>query len=712
MADGYTRLEDGQPRTLGRLLNPRSVAIVGMSSKPNTAGHLVLQNLQANGFTGSIHLIGRNAGEVSGLPISTDMASLPQGVDLAILTVPAAAVEEALAGCASRGVGSAVVFASGFAETGEAARQEQERLSRMVRASGMSVVGPNCIGYTNFVEGFNVAFVSVNGVPRLAPGTTDAVAIIAQSGGLGNHMRLGLNARNVPVSYSVSTGNEMDLGLGDFVLHLIDDPATRVIMIYAEHIRQPEAFLRAAARAREASKPIVLMHPGRGQRAKEAAKSHTGALAGDHAVMRVMAERAGVVLVDTLDELLDTAEILARYPRPSPGGVGILTFSGAFCGIAHDFCDDLGIAIPPLSAETEAALRPQLPSFIPPRNPLDLGTEAVWRPDLVGMGASALLSEPSVGGVVVSIPVVSPKLSLAYLNNILEARRGSHKPVALALLGDGSPLPPELLAAVREHGVIVSRSSDRTLRAMANVLRRSPPPGPSQPDRPRPPELPAMSTAGPQPEWLGKGILAALGIAVPRGRLAGTLEEAIMVAGEIGYPVVLKAQAAALAHKTEAGGVILNLIDEAALRAGWDRLMGNLSQAQPDLRLDGVLVEAMSPPGLELVIGGRRDPQWGPVLLVGLGGVLVEALGDVRLLPADCSEGEVLAALEQLKAAKLLHGFRNRPAVDLGAVTRAVRAIGQLLLDRQNIVEIDVNPLMVHAQGEGAVALDALVVTA
>jgi acyl-CoA synthetase (NDP forming) len=698
-------------QALGRLLQPAAVAIVGMSAKPNTAGHLVLRNLRMNEFAGDIHLIGRSGGEVDGLSIRTDMADLPEGVDVAVLTVPAAAVGEALAACAARKIGSAVVFASGFAEVGDAARQEQDRLGQLARDSGMVVIGPNCIGYTNYRAGFTVGFVSVNAVQRIAADTTDAVAIIAQSGGLGNHLRLGLTSRGIAVSYNISTGNEMDLGLGDFVRRMLNDAATRVIMIYAEHIRQPEAFLAAANQARAVGKAVVLMHPGRGARAKEAAKSHTGALAGDYAVMRVMAERAGVVMVDTLDELLDTAEILAGYPRISTGGLGVLTFSGAFCGIAHDFCDDLGLAIPPLSAETEARLKPEFPAFLPPKNPLDLGTEAVWRPELVGIGLSTLLAEPAIGGVVISIPIVSPKLAQIFLENVIAACGDLHKPVVFSILGDGTPLQPEFTAVARENKIVLSRSADRAIRAMAHVLGRTAPPVVAERSRVAT-VLPRMPAPGLQPEWVGKLILASVGIPVPSGSLVVDVEQAASAAGAIGYPVVLKAQSAALAHKTEAGGVVLNLGDEAALRAGWAALMANIERAKPGLRLDGVLVEAMSPRGLELVVGGRRDPQWGPVLLIGLGGILVEALGDVRLLPPDASEAEIIEAFGKLKSARLLYGFRNQPAVDLPAAARVARAVGQLFLDHPEIIEIDVNPLMVFAEGQGAVALDALIVTA
>jgi acetate---CoA ligase (ADP-forming) len=696
---------------LKRMMQPKSVAIIGMSTKPNTVGHLVLQNIRANGFTGDIHLVGRSVGEIDGLAIHADIADLPENLDVAVLSVPAAGVSEALQGCISRKVGSAVVFAGGFAELGDKERGEQEKIGQLARDSGIGVIGPNCLGYNNYVNGFLVSFTGVTKLPRVAPGTSDGVALVAQSGGLVGHLRLALLSRSVPVTYSIATGNEADLGLGDFVRYLIHDEATRVITIYAESVRHAGSFLQAAQEARAHGKPIIMLHTGRGVRAQEAAKSHTGALAGNYAVMRSKVERAGVILVETMDELLDVSEILSRYPRPQKGGLGIVSFSGAFCSIAHDICEDLGVEVPSLSPEIEAALKPQVPAFIPPKNPLDLGTQPLWQPELVQIGVEALLSDPAIGGVAISIPPAAPANANAFIQKIIAAKSTSDKPVMLAMLGDSSTLPPEFMDAARESKVVLSRSSDRTLRAMAKVVAYGnhldlAPTAQAIPFD----ELPQM-TSGTQPEWLGKKVLSTAGISVPHGDLAKTVEQALEIANRIGFPVVLKAQAGALAHKTEAGGVILNLGDSDGVRVAWKDLHDNVQRAKPGLQLDGVLVETMSPRGLELVVGARRDPQWGTVVLVGLGGVLVEALQDVRLLAADATESEVLGELDKLKTAKLLHGFRNIPPVDREAVAKAAMAIGRLMLTLPEIVEIDVNPLMVYGKGQGAVALDALIVT-
>jgi acyl-CoA synthetase (NDP forming) len=700
---------EARGHALSRMMSPRSIVILGMSARDNTAGRAVLRNLRANEFAGDIHLVGRTPGVIDDLPVMTSSEALPHGIDVAVLALPAAGIGEALTDCATRGIGGAVVFASGFAEAGDAARMEQRRIGQLVRDAGLVVLGPNCIGYANHVDGFAVAFAGVSRIPRVEPGRTDAVAIVGQSGGLANHLRLGLLARGVPVSYNVSTGNEMDLGLGDFVDYFVADAATRVIMIYAEHIRDPQAFLAAAHRAGLAEKPIVMIHPGRSARAKDAALSHTGALAGDYEVMRTLVRRAGIVLVETLDELLDTGEILSRYPHAGGGGMGILTLSGAFCGIAHDLSETLDFELPPLSAGSVEKIGARLTAHIKPKNPLDLGTQPIWEPDLIGIGLDALFDEPAIGGIAISIPSGASATANSYLANIVPARRRNDKPLVLAILGDASPLPPDFVQTTQDNGIILSRSSDRSLRALAHVLARREVPKTAAPAQHSLPDL-ALPAEGPLAEWRGKELLAALDIAVPKGRLATSLEDAQAAAEAIGYPVVLKAQADALAHKTEAGAVMLNIADAHALRTAWETLHANVAKAQPGLRLDGVLVEQMSPRGLELVVGARRDPQWGPVLLVGLGGILVEALHDVRLLAVDVTADEVLAELQKLKTAKLLNGFRNMPAVDVAAVADVVVKLGRLMQAEPSIVEIDVNPLMVHPVGQGAVALDALVV--
>ncbi len=693
------------------LFHPQSVAIIGMSSKAGSPGHVVLGNLKLNNFAGPIHLVGRSGGEVDGLRVLPTVDELPFNVDVAVFTLPAAGVEEAVQACVRRQVKAAVIFSAGFAEIGE--REAQDEISRIARTGNMALLGPNCLGYTNYVDGIAIGFTGAAKVPVIDSDRDPAVAIVSQSGGLAGHIRQALAARDVLTSYYVSTGNEADLGLAEFIDFFARDAKTKAIIVYVEEFRRPKSFIAAAARAREAGKPVLLLSPGRSVKAKAAVSSHTGALAGDYAVMRTIVTHAGIALVDTLDEVVDTAELLARFPSPPAQGPAVMTFSGAFCALAYDFYDDLGLEVPALSPETEAYLKPRVPAFIPPKNPLDLGTSTIWQPELMEIGPSALLADPALGGLIISAPIgTNLPLTMKYLNHVIAAAKTSSKPLIYAPLGDRTPLPQEFVDLAREHRIMLSRSADRSMRAMAQATfyARSVERAKKQARHAPLAGLPKLGS-GTQPEWLGKQLLAAAGIRIPHGALAKTLDEALTLAKHLKFPVVLKAQAGALAHKTEAGGVLLNIKDEEGLRAAWSTLHANIEKRRPGVQLDGVLVEKMAARGLELVIGAKRDPLWGPVLLVGLGGIWVEALGDVRLMPPDLSEAAIIEELFKLRTAKLLKGFRGSPAVDVEAVAKTAALVGRLMMHVPDIVEIDINPLFAHDVGEGVTAVDALIVT-
>ncbi|WP_243451170.1 acetate--CoA ligase family protein [Sphingosinicella sp. CPCC 101087] len=691
-------------------MRPRSIAVVGVSSKPGTAGRTVLANLGLNSYAGGVHIVGRAEGEIDGRPVKQSIDDLPEGVDLAVFTLPAAGVKEALQACARRGVRAVTVFSSGFAEVGNHAAQNE--LVAIANDAGIALLGPNCLGYTNLVDGLPIGFANARKV-ALVPkdGRNPAVAMVSQSGGLMAYASLTLAARALPVSYTVATGNEAGVGMADFIDFFAEDAATRVIALYLEEVRDPKGFLAAAARARSAGKSLVAIHPGRGEKGKAAVQSHTGALAGDYAAMRVHLERAGVVLVDTLEEWVDVVELLARYPEAPTQGPGVLTFSGGFCAIAHDFFEDLGLELPPLTDESAAELAPQLPPYIPPRNPLDLGTQAIWQPELTGIGTSALIKDEGVGSVLIAINSGTAKSQAVYAPHFIAALKGQKKP---AILGFPAPEMNEAFeASVRENGLILSRSLERSMRALARVTHhgRNLERAARSVSHASFGDLPELGV-GAQPEWLGKQLLEAIGVPIPRGGLAKNLAAAQEIAGRVGYPVAVKAQAGALAHKTEAGGVLLGIGDADALAAAWGTLHDNIARAEPDLVLDGVLVERMAPRGLELMVGAKRDARWGPVVLVGLGGVWVEALGDVRLLPADMAEADIVEELGRLRSAKLLGGFRGSPPRDVAAVARIASLVGRLMMTIPRIVEIDLNPVFVHGEGEGLTAVDALVVTA
>jgi acyl-CoA synthetase (NDP forming) len=689
------------PQAVARFLRPRSVAIVGISSRAGSAGQVILQSLKLNRFAGDIHLVGRTPEPIDGRPVLRTADELPDGVDLAVFTLPAAGAREAIEACARRKVGSAMIFAAGFAEVGDQATQDA--ITATARAAGLAIVGPNCLGVTNNVDGMMLHMLFATEAQR---GVRDGIAFVGQSGGLLGHFQRAADGLGLPLAYVISTGNEAGLESTDFLEFLADDPACRVIALYCEEIRRPQEFLAACRRARAAGKPVVLMQAGRSTKSRKSAQSHTGALIGDYATIKTQAEDAGAIVVSTMDEMMDLAQILVRYPVPPAKGPGILTASGAYVGLTNDFAEDVGLELPTLDPATLKAVSAALPAYGNYGNPLDV--TAGFSPESLPVAVKALIDDPNVGMLFISFPIRLAAAVRAFNEGMLH----SPKPKVMVALGDTWALGPEVMQAVGESPSVFARSSDRMLRAIAlytrygRLLART-----RAPANPAP--FPGMPTLGKgtQPEWLGKQILAAAGIRVPAGALARGPDEAVAVARRVGFPVALKAQAAALSHKTEAGGVMLNLGDDAALRAAWATMQDNIARAAPGVTLDGGLVEQMSPKGLELMIGAKRDPAWGTVLLLGLGGIWVEALGDVQLLPVDADETQILEALRRLRTAKLLAGFRGAPPVDVDAVAKAVVAIGRLMATMPSIVEIDVNPLMAHPRGQGVRALDVLIIT-
>ena len=690
---------------LDRLLRPRAVAIVGVSPEPGHMGGSVLNNLTRCNFAGDIHLVSRSRAEIAGRPCVPGIDDLPHGVDVAVLVIPQSAVIEAIAACGRRGVGAAIVFASGYAEVGEAGRAEQEQLAAAARAAGVAILGPNCIGMCSFEVGAALTF-EFN-VERPPESQNPKIGMVAQSGAVAAIMRMAFLGKGLGVTFYISTGNEADLTVEDFLESLIEDPQTSVAALFVEQIRHPGKFLALSERAREIRKPIVVMHPGRSQHARLSASSHTGALAGDYAVMEALLRHAGIVLVETLEELVDAAEFLARFEAPVKGP-GIITNSGAIKGFSIDFCDRLGLEIPALAPATIAALKAALPPFAALDNPLDVTAQVIRDLTIWTRSAEPLLDDPNIGSLCVPVVPGSLKLAMDKVAALLPTILKSGKPAVIAALGDEFPVPPEFIAAFRQKGIQVLRSPERALRALAHTTaygRRLAQPRAA----PRTIEAPPLRRRGTLAEHEGKAYLAALGIAVPQGGLARDIADAKAVAARIGYPVVLKAQAAALAHKSDAGGVALDIADADALATAWRQITERIAAAQPTLALDGLLVETMAPRGVEMIVGARRDPAWGPVVLIGLGGIWTEALDDVRVMPADLPQAQVIAEIEALKGARLLRGLRGAPPVDVAAIADTVVQVGALMRAQPDIAEIDINPLVAYP--DHVLALDALIVT-
>lgn len=685
------------------LLRPRSIAVLGASERSRWS-QAVFANLEAAGFAGRLHAVNPRGGQVHGRAAATHCAAVGEAVDLGVLMVPNAAIPDALRDLAAAGGRSAAILSSGFAETGEDGAAAQRDLAALARSLGIRLLGPNSLGFINFVDGAHVWT-----TPVRLPSRRAGVAIVSQSGATAHFLTNLAGQQDVGLAYVVATGNEADLALPDFARALVGDPAVQALALFVETVRDPAGFLALAEAAMRARKPLVVLKVGATEVTAKAAMAHTGALVGDDRVFDGICRQYGVVRVRAIEELLATADVMGRCGVLRDGGLGIVSNSGGICEIAADTAIARGMAVPDLTAAASAALRDTLPDFATPHNPLDL-TGAIT-PEQCGRVVEIVAAEPGLSAMLCpyyEAPTVEADVS--------ERLTGLHAALARGL--NAAPVPGFIVSYTATQQTALSRrivadlampylacGLDRALSGLGHATAWS---HRMREALPAPPPAPAPRADRPRSEHAALRCLAEAGVPVVPFALARDAEEAAAAAARIGGRVVLKIASPDIAHKTDIGGVALGLEGPAAVRAAFRDVTAAASRHVPSARIEGAMVAPMRPRGIELLVGISRDAQWGgPVLALGLGGVWVEALEDValRLLPVDAAE--VKRALAGLRGAKLLRGGRGVPAADLDAVAAAVVAIGQAARAfGPQLATLEVNPLWVH--GSQVEALDAL----
>jgi acetate---CoA ligase (ADP-forming) len=692
---------------IDRLLRPKSVAVIGASDRHGALGCTLLNNLVQYEFAGAVYPVNPKRDELLGLKVCKDVAELPDGVDCAVLAIPRAFVVDTVRQLAAKNCGAAVIYAAGFSEAGEEGAKDQAELARIAALHGMVIEGPNCLGATNYVDRIPLSFVETN--MKTPPAGARAVGIASQSGALAAVLATSLHPRGLYVSTSVSTGNEAGAGVEDFVEWLVDDPATSVIALYVETLRRPRAFINAVRRARAAGKPVVMLHPGKSSKAAESAATHTGAMAGDHALMKAKLTREGVIFAETLEELGDIATIAVTCSSLPGANMVVLGESGALRGLAFDLAEEIGLDLLDLNDENSPKIRAVLPDFVPVSNPTDITAIGLSEPVIYTNLLAELLADARVGSVVASIIQSDPITSKIKFPAIQAALAGGDpgKPLVLAGVDEGANVPAEYIEGLRAAGIPWFPSTERAYRAIARLADLS---KRDLADRSGAPlVVPGLGDfAGVIPEYQAKALLAPLGIPFPQSLFAPSAEEAVTAAEKIGYPVVMKAQAARLGHKSDAGGVLLNLKSAEDVRAAFAKMYDNVAAYDATIALDGVLIEKMGKMGVELIVGAKSDPEWGPVVLAGFGGVTAEILKDVKLFTPDLGAEQVKAGLLALKQAPLLTGWRGAPALDVDAAAELIVKMGRIMAGNPSIREIDLNPVIIHPAGEGVVALDAL----
>jgi acyl-CoA synthetase (NDP forming) len=678
---------------LAPLFAPRRVAVLGASRSPAKLGHVLLRNLLAGGFGGEVVVVHPGGEPILGRPAVARARDLPEGVDLALVSLPAAAVPEAVAALGRRRCRACVILASGFGETGPGGREEEARLRAVARESGMRIVGPNCMGVVNVPGRLNGSYFW--SVPERPGGIT----FVSQSGAYGGLFFREARARGLGVAKLLSVGNQADLGVAEVLAWLAGDPDTRVVALFLEGLREGRAFVEAARRL-TAVKPAVVLKGGRAEAGRRAAGSHTGALAGAWETYRAAFAAGGLVVVEDTEELFDAVAALDAHADRLPAGraVAIVTVSGGPSVVAADTAEAVGLEVPPFPAALRAALRRHLPAFGADANPVDLTPQV--DPAAVEPAVRLAAGAPGIGGTVaIAIGLDRPEYGRA----VAAVQAATGRP-AVACTLDTPALDRELAAG----GVPAFPTPERAVRAYRALVARAGLPGraagaPRRDAAARPVPLAAreaLAAGGALAPAAARLLLLAYGVPFPPEAGAATVEEAVSAAERIGYPVVLKTGRADVLHKTEAGGVVLGVGDAAGVRAAARAIATRVGPGP-------LLVQAQAPAGVELLVGGRRDPTFGPVVVAGLGGVLTELWREAALRLAPVTEGEARAMLEEGRTGRLLAGYRGAPPADLDGLAAVVAGMGDLLAAHPEVTEVEVNPLIVA--GRRALAVDALV---
>ncbi|BEP38428.1 acetate--CoA ligase family protein (plasmid) [Variovorax sp. V59] len=693
-------------RGLDALFKPRSIAIFGASDDVTKIGGRPLQFLQKYGYAGGIYPVNRKGGLVQSLQAYASVAELPEVPELAVIAVPPAGVLEAVQDCAQRGVKAAVILSAGFSEMGEEGSRLQARIGEVARTSGMRIVGPNCLGAIG-VPDKSIATFSV-ALESSFP-AAGSVGIVSQSGNLGSFTLRLAGERGLGVSRMLTTGNECDVDIADAIASLAADPGTSVILCCMETCRDGAKLRQAMDMAREAGKPLVVLKVGVSEAGSAAAASHTGALAGSDAVFDAVLREGGALRVPSIELLLEVGHALSVVgPARVPGGhrVAVLTASGGFGVLLADAASAQGLALPRLAAPTQERILSAVP-FAAPSNPVDMTAQVSSRPEVLALMLDAVARDDSCDALILQSANAFhvPRLRDVFLEALAQVRKDH--PSRLVLLC--ARAPDEVRARLNAMGFPVVEGIDAACATVAALLRF----GARGAERAAAPAiarapLPAEAFAT---EASAKAVLAEAGLPVPREAIARSFGEALAAAREMGFPLVLKIVSPDIAHKTEAGGVFVGVRSEAQLREEYDQLLARVAQKAPGARIAGVLVAQMVQGGVELILGTKKDPVFGPMVMVGLGGIFAEIFKDVALQPAPVDEAQATAMLRSLKAFPLLDGARGRPKADVPAAAQAIAALSRFAVRHADSVsEIDINPLVVLEQGRGAHALDALLV--
>lgn len=690
-------------KDLGRMLAPRSIAVVGASETEGNFGLRTVTNLA--GFAGQVYAVNPKYQTLGGRPCFPSLDRLPEVPDCVVVAVPRERVEPIIEQAAALRAGGAIVYASGYGETGrEDRKREQERLAAIGQAAGLRIIGPNCLGIINHRLRCGMTFMpDYPDVPAL----DGQVALVSQSGAMG-YVVVQAPMRGLGFTYYLASGNSCDVDVCDFASYLVDDPRTKAIGLLFEGLRDGHRMMQAAERARAAGKTIVVYKMTAGEASRRAALSHTGSLAGTDSAYRAAFDKAGMVVVEDMEAVLEAAAFFAKAPPPSGRGPAILVGSGGAGVIAAAKAEAAGLELPQPDDSMRAVLAAEVPDFGSTANPCDVTAQVLNKFDSFARCMAAFLDRPEYDALVIPVAYAHPQLSIRRYNQVTKFAAKYPSKIVCAIWFAEWLEGPGSREYETDPRMALFRSTARCMKVLAEWHRRA-----ERAAWPRQPRLTKRQEISVKPgvmtERESKAALAAYGIPTTREILAADFGAAEKAAGEVGYPVALKIESEDIPHKTDAGVVRLGIKDAAELRRAYDSITVAAGRLAPPPRIAGALVSEMAKPGLEIVVGAKIDPQFGPLVTVGMGGILVELLRDVQVALAPVTPTEARDMIDRLKARKLLDGFRGARPANVDALVDIVVRLSELAADHADrIAEIDVNPVLL---GEaGGVAVDALIV--
>jgi acyl-CoA synthetase (NDP forming) len=692
---------------------PNSIAFVGASPDHDTIRGKLLMFAVKNGFQGQLYPVTRTHEEVDGYKAYPTVSAIGAPVDLAVITIPAKFVVDAVEDCARAGVPNVMIIASGFAEEGGAAAGLQQKLAEIGRRTGMRIAGPNCEGFYNALGNVAATFSPVvddlKGVQVFEAAPDRRVGVVSQSGGLGFALLTRGRAAGLSFSYVISSGNEVDLSTAHYLEYMVEDPQTQIVILLCEAIRDGERFKRAAQRASELGKPIVVIKIGGSDAGARAAASHTASLTGSQTAYHAVFQRYGVIEAANLDEAVAITAVLATCPLPRGRRVGIVTASGGGGAITADTFAAVGLVVPELSDNVKEIIRPLIPPHASAMNPVDITAQG-GRTGPVIMKCMEILSDSDDVDMVAVVISTAREHHVSVVADNVKAVVQSGTPVTFwtytlpSLIGrktiaeGGATLFQDVRLCAVAFRKLVDYAEHRVGLRQETIA-------PAKPlqlgaDLPR-----ALS------EHRVKTLLASYGLSSKGERLVQSAAEAADAASALGFPVVLKIQSPDILHKTEIGGVVVGLADAQAVRSAHDAILASVKRHKPNAVIEGMLVQKMAPKGHELVIGMVNDPTFGPIMMAGFGGITVELFGDVVHRPAPFGVVDAMAMIRSLKSAKLLEGFRGAKPIDITPAAELIATLSQIAAaNRDSVQEMEFNPVILHADGSGLTIADALIV--